>query len=81
MSDHSLYCSATDKQHSGPYPTVTVKNGVLGKWLSKGDVVVISWKVRVEAVSGIPLEGLENTQPWASGWAAGPREKTGDDIL
>jgi hypothetical protein len=33
----------------------------------KGGVVVISWKMREEADSGILLEGLEITQPWASG--------------
>ena len=44
MSDHSLSCSATDQQHSGPCPQVTVKKGVLGKWLRKGGVVVTAGK-------------------------------------
>ena len=42
-------------------PPVTVKEGPLGKWLNKGAVVVISWKVREEADSGILFEGLEIT--------------------
>ena len=67
MSDHSLSCSAIDQHHSGPCPPVTVKKGLLGKCLSNGGVVVISWKVREEADSGLFLEGLEITQPWASG--------------
>ena len=67
MSDHSLSCSAIDQQHSRPYPPVTVKKGLLGKCLSNGGVVVISWKVREEADSGILFEGLEITQPWAIG--------------
>ena len=67
MSDHSLSCSAIDLHHSGPCPTVTVKKGVLGKYLRRGGVLVISWKGREEADSGILLEGLEITQPWASG--------------
>jgi len=33
----------------------------------KGGVVVISWKMREEADSGILLEGFDITQPWASG--------------
>ena len=33
MSDHSLSCSAIDQHHSGPCPSVTLKIGVLGKWL------------------------------------------------
>ena len=53
MSDHSLSCSAIDQHHGVPCPPVTVKKGVLGKWLSKDGVVVISWKVSEEADSGI----------------------------
>ena len=46
MNDHSLSCSAIDQHHSGPCPPVTVKKGVLGKWLRKGGLVVICLKVR-----------------------------------
>ena len=67
MSDHSLSCSAIDQHHRGPCPPVTVKKGVLGKCLRKGGVVVISWKMRVEADFGILLEGLEITKLWAIG--------------
>ena len=55
-------------------PPVTVKKWPLGKWLSKGGVVVNSWKVREEADLGFFLEGLEIPQPWASGWAGDSRE-------
>ena len=62
-------------------PPSYCQEGIIRKWLRKGGVVVISWKVREEADSGILLEGLEITQPWASGWAAGSRVKNRDDIL
>ena len=60
MSDHSLSCSAIDQHHSGPCPSVTLKNGVLGKWLSKGGVMVISWNMREGTDAGIILQGLKN---------------------
>ena len=40
-------------------------------------MVVISWKVREEADSGILLEGLEITQPWAIGELEVPRNTLG----
>ena len=58
-------------------PPVTVKEGPLGKWLSKGGVVVISWKLREEVVSGILLEGLEITQPWTVGELDVPGNRLG----
>ena len=77
MSDHLLSCSAIDQHHSGLCPPVTVKKGVLGKWLRKGGVVVISWKLREEVVSGILLEGLEITQPWPVGELDVPGNRLG----
>ena len=66
MSDHSLSCSTIDQHHSGPCPSVTLKNGVLGKWLSKGGVMVIIRNVREETDSGILLQGLKDyvTRMW-----------------
>ena len=77
MSDHLLSSSAIDQHHSGLCPPVTVKKGVLGKWLRKGGVVVISWKLREEVVSGILLEGLEITQPWTVGELDVPGNRLG----
>ena len=39
--------------------------------------MVISWKVKEEADSGIPLESLEITQHWASEWAEEPGNRLG----
>ena len=63
-------------------PTGTVNEGTLGERFSQGQ-----WcgghqvESEVRGRFRLLLEALQLTQPWANGWAGGPREQAGHSVL
>ena len=83
MSDHYLSCSAIGQRCSGPCLSATVSEGPLGEMIQSrvSGVVVIRWRVRLEAYSGLLPRG-PTAHPalgqWVS-WRA--QEQTGEYVL